>query len=735
MRNNFGLKRNFKLLFVISLLLSSIVFYAFTLPNQDNQPKNDLTNSYLYIELKIDSIISLMTLEEKIKMLYGNGMFTSAGIERLGIPELHYTDGPSGIREEVSKNSWAPLHITTDSATFFPTGSALAATWNPDLAYTYGTGIGEEAKTRGKDILLGPGVNITRTPLCGRTFEYFSEDPLLNSKLTVGYIKGVQKSGVAACVKHYAANNQETKRGLVDVKMDERTLREIYLPAFKAAVEEAHVYTVMSAYNKFRGQYCGENDYLLNKILKKEWGFQGLVMSDWGGTHSTVDAALNGLDVEMGSRKYFSQPLLDAVKKGLVPVSVIDDKIRRILRVSFFSNSTPFPPASGIVSTPEHGKIAYNVALQSIVLLKNSASLLPINIQKTKNIVVIGDNATHKQASGGFGAGVKTRYEITPLQGLQSRLGNKTTLKFVQGYKPKFIVKKVERGRTIDDQPDSELIKEAVDAARKADIAIIFAGTNHDVESESYDRSTLKLPFGQDELIKAVSAINKKTIVVVVAAAPVDLNTANKSVSSIVWSWYNGSEGGNALADILIGNANPSGKMPLTIPVSLDDSPAHFLKAFPGDSTVTYKEGILVGYRWFDTKNIKPLYCFGYGLSYTKFAYSDLQSNKTSYNQAEEIEVSLKVKNTGAKDGLETVQLYVSDLAPKVLKASKELKAFSKVFIKAGKETEVKMRIKVSDLAYFDEPLTKWIVTPGSYKIMAGTSSQEMLASTTVVIE
>jgi len=735
MRNNFGLKRNFKLLFVISLLLSSIVFYAFTLPNQDNPPKNDLTNSYLYIELKIDSIISFMTLEEKIKMLYGNGMFTSAGIERLGIPELHYTDGPSGIREEVSKNSWTPLHITTDSATFFPTGTALAATWNPDLAYTYGTGIGEEAKTRGKDILLGPGVNITRTPLCGRTFEYFSEDPLLNSKLTVGYIKGVQKSGVAACVKHYAANNQETKRGLVDVKMDERTLREIYLPAFKAAVEEAHVYTVMSAYNKFRGQYCGENDYLLNKILKKEWNFQGLVMSDWGGTHSTVDAALNGLDVEMGSRKYFSQPLLDAVKKGLVPVSVIDDKVRRILRVSFFSNSTPFPPASGIVSTPEHGKIAYNVALQSIVLLKNSASLLPINIQKTKNIVVIGDNATHKQASGGFGAGVKTRYEITPLQGLQSRLGNKTTLKFVQGYKPKFIVKKGERGRTIDDQPDSELIKEAVDAARKADIAIIFAGTNHDVESESYDRSTLKLPFGQDELIKAVSAINKKTIVVVVAAAPVDLNTANKSVSSIVWSWYNGSEGGNALADILVGNANPSGKMPLTIPISLDDSPAHFLKAFPGDSTVIYKEGILVGYRWFDTKNIKPLYCFGYGLSYTKFAYSDLQSNKTSYNQAEEIEVSLKVKNTGAKDGLETVQLYVSDLAPKVLKASKELKAFSKVFIKAGKETEVKMRIKVSDLAYFDEPLTKWIVTPGSYKIMAGTSSQEMLASTTVVIE
>lgn len=716
-------------------LFVSLVIYTSAAQGQLTPQKNDLKYSYLNVELKIDSLLSQMSLEEKINMLCGNGMFTSPGVERLGIPELHYTDGPSGIREEVSKNSWTPLHLTTDSATFFPTGSALAATWNSDLAFSYGIGIGEEAKTRGKDILLGPGVNISRTPLCGRTFEYFSEDPFLNSRLTVGYIKGVQTTGVAACVKHYVANNQETKRGLVNVEMDERTLREIYLPSFKAAVEEAHVFTVMSAYNKFRGHYCAENNYLLNDILKKEWGFKGLVMSDWGGTHSTVGSALNGLDVEMGSKRYFTKSLLEAVKKGEVPVSVINDKVRRILRVSLFSNSIPFPPANGLVSTPEHGKIAYNIALQSIVLLKNQASLLPINLHKVRRIVVIGDNATHKQASGGFGAGVKARYEVTPLEGLQSRLKNKATLTYVQGYKPKFIEKKNSRFRPIDDQPDQELLKEAVASARKADMVIIITGTNHDVETESVDRTTLKLPFGQDELIKAVSAVNKKTVVVVVAAAPVDLTVTDKAVSSIVWSWYNGSEGGNALADILVGNANPSGKMPLTIPVSLDDSPAHYLKAFPGDSTVNYAEGILVGYRWFDTKMIKPLYSFGHGLSYTTFAYSGLKTNKTSFNQADEIEIAVTVKNTGTRDGLETVQLYVSDEAPKVLKASKELKAFAKVFVAAGQEKEVKLKLNVSDLAYFDEKLMKWVVTPGSYKLMASTSSQTILASTSIVVE
>lgn len=688
------------------------------------------------VEKRIDSIVSVMTLEEKVAMLCGNGLFSSAGVERLGIPELHYTDGPFGIREELGKNSWAPLGWKTDSATFFPTGSALAATWNPELAYKYGTGIGEEAKTRGKDILLGPAVNITRTPVNGRTFEYFSEDPLLNAKLTVGYIKGVQDRGVAACVKHFAVNNQETNRGAVDVKLDERTLREIYLPAFKAAVTEAGVYTVMSAYNKIRGHYCAENDYLLNKILRDEWGFKGFVMSDWGGTHSTVNSALNGLDVEMGTKLFFNNKLLEAVKKGDVPVSVIDEKVRRILRVNFFAHSTPAPAEGSVVSTPAHGKIVYDVALQSIVLLKNSANLLPLNLKNVKSIAVIGDNATHKHAFGGFGAGVKARYEVTPLDGLKAKVGSKAVLNVVQGYKPKFLPRKGQGfGKELDNTPNMDLIKEAVEAAKKSDVAIIFAGTNHDVETEATDRKDIELPFGQDELIKAVSAVNKNTIVVVVAAAPCNLKPTSDVCSTIVWSWYNGSQGGNALADILLGNANPSGRLPLSFPVKLEDSPAHALKAFPGDRTVTYAEGILVGYRWFTTKQIKPMYPFGYGLSYTSFQYSGLKTDKPAYSRTDSITVTLKIKNTGKRAGMETVQLYAGKPDSKVLRSVKELRAFKKVEVGAGKESAVTMKIAVSDLAYFDESQMKWVVEPGTYSLMAAASSEDVKGTVSVKIQ
>lgn len=696
--------------------------------------KPELQNSYK-MEIRIDSILAVMTLEEKVAMLCGNGLFSSAGIERLGINELNYTDGPFGIREELGKNSWGPLGWTMDSATFFPTGSALAATWNPEMAYKYGTGIGQEAKTRGKDILLGPAVNITRSPVNGRTFEYMSEDPFLNSRLAVSYIKGVQNQGVAACVKHFAANNQETNRGKVNVTMDERTLREIYLPAFRASVEEAHVLTVMSAYNKFRGVYCAENDYLLNTILRNEWNFQGFVMSDWGGTHSTINSALYGLDVEMGSKEYFTDKLLDAVQRGQVPVSLIDVKVRRILRVNFFTHSYP-SPANKLVSTPEHGKIVYDIALQSIVVLKNSTNLLPLDLTKAKKIAVIGDNATHKHAYGGFGAGVKARYEITPLEGLKAKLGSKTAINFVQGYKPKFTPRKKEGfGRDADNTPDMTLIKEAVEAAKKADVAIIFAGTNHDVETEATDRTDLLLPFGQDELIKAVSAVNKKTIVVIVAGAPVDLRTASTSVSSIVWSWFNGSEGGNALADILLGNVQPSGKLPFSLPATLDDSPAHALNAFPGDSMVNYAEGLLVGYRWFDTKNVKPLYCFGHGLSFTKIDFGTIHTDKSAYNHSDKIQVKVKLKNAGVRDGFETVQLYVNEVSPKVFKPAKELKAFKKVLIPMGTETEVILEIPVSNLAYFDESTKTWVVSQGAYKLMAGASSQDIRLSTTIDIE
>ena len=734
--NKYGYKITAGIIPARAIILISFILYLFNIDTAA-QKVNVKRNPGQAQEIKIDSIISNMTLEEKIAMLHGKGLFTSEGIPRLGIRELYYTDGPFGIREEMN-NSWGPLKLTTDSATFLPTGSALAATWNPGLAYEYGKVLGEEAKSRGKDILLGPAVNITRSPLNGRTYEYMSEDPFLNSRLAVGYIKGVQDCGVAACVKHYAANNQETDRGSVNITMDERTLREIYLPAFKASVEEANVYAVMAAYNKFRGKYCAENDYLLNHILKGEWNFKGFVMSDWGGTHSTVASALNGLDVEMGSganRNYFGKPLLDSVRAGKVSESVINDKVRRILRVMLFVEKKGAASSNEEVATPAHGKSALIIASESIVLLKNSNNLLPIK-GDIKKIAVIGDNATHMHAREGFGAGVKARYEITPLQGLKSHIGNKADIRFVQGYKPKYLAS-AGRGsaRLPDNNPDSLLIIEAVDAARSSDIAIIFAGDNRIYETEGTDRVELTLPFGQDALISAVTKANPRTIVVVISGAPVDLNNTVNSSSAVIWSGFIGSEGGNALADVLLGNTNPSGKLPFTFPVSLISSPVQSLKVIIPGNEVNYSEGLLVGYRWFDTKNVKPLFCFGYGLSYTNFVYSGLKSDKKAYKSGDIIKVSLKVKNTGTRPGMETVQIYVSRLDQKIFSPVKELKAFSKVLVSPGSETEVVMDVNVSDLAYFNEKQMKWVVDPGNYKIIAGSSSEDLRATIPVTIK
>jgi beta-glucosidase len=709
------------LCFIRPILLLSLCFITIrcTSPKIRIAPDEMTAN-----DQKIDSIISVMTLEEKVNMLCGNGLFTSAGIERLGIGELHYTDGPFGIREELGKKSWGAIGLTTDSATFLPTGSALASSWNTDLAFQYGETIGAEARTRGKDILLGPAINITRTPLNGRTFEYMSEDPYLNSRLAVAYVKGVQSNGVASCVKHYAANNQETNRGDVDVTMDERTLQEIYLPAFRAAVNEGGACAVMAAYNKFRGKYCAENDFLLNKTLKQDWNFKGIVMSDWGGTHSTVGSALAGLDVEMGSEKYFTGALLDSAKKGLVPEPVINDKIKRILRVYFFTHRNAEKPGPQ-VSTPAHMKTAYDIACQTIVLLKNTKNILPLQIQKIKTLAVIGDNALQKYASGGFGAGVKARYEVTPLDGLKNRTGNSVKIEFAQGYKPEY-TKGTGPGKIADPKPDQAMIAEAVNLAGRSDAVLLFVGNNREVETEATDRPDLTLPFGQDELIRAVTAANPNTVIVVVAGAPVDLHTAESSSSALLWSGFNGSEGGNALADVILGNVNPSGKLPFTIPVSLKDSPAHALDAFPGSGEENYAEGILVGYRWFDTKNIQPMFCFGHGLSYTQFDYSAVQTDKKDYAGTDVIKVSLKVNNKGGRDGLETVQLYVSDLSQGVNKAKQELKAFKKVQVPSGKGIDVTMELRVSDLSWFDDKQMKWVLAPGRYRLSAGSSSRDI---------
>lgn len=690
------------------------------------------------IDSKIDALLKKLTLEEKISMLHANGVFTAGGIKRLGIPEIKTDDGPLGVREEV-KEGWGSANLTTDSATFFPNGSAIAATWNPAMAYAYGHAIGAEARERGKNVLLAPAFNICRVPLNGRTYEYYSEDPFLNSMLAVQAVKGIQSEHVAACVKHFIVNNQETNRNTVNVNIDERTLREIYMPAFKAAITQGGAWTIMSAYNKLRGEYCSENDYLLNKVLKGEWGFKGAVISDWGGTHSTVTAANNGLDLEMGSRPpyntyYFADKLLDSVKAGKVSMKVINDKVRRILWVLYHTDMSKNLP-KGSINTPEHSKAAYDIASESVVLLKNDQHILPLNTAAIKSIAVIGDNATHTFHLGGFGAGVKARYEVTGLQGLQNRLGKTIDIKYAQGYPGVYKAWGKDK-RTEDAKPDSAMIAQAVATAKSCDIAILFIGGNRDYESEGRDRKTLELPFGEQTLVDAVTAANPKTIVVVVGGAPYDIGKIKENNHTIVWSWYNGSENGNALADVLIGKVDPSGRLPFTFPASLQDSPAIALDAYPGkDLQETYKEGLLVGYRWFDTKNIKPLYCFGYGLSYTNFDFSDMHTGKKIYKPSETITVTLKVKNTGKYSGKETVQLYVSKPQSKVERPEKELKAFKKVEIPMGHTSLVTLTIPVKNLAYYDVKTSKWVVEPGTYKLLAGKSSRDIVQTASISVD
>jgi len=698
------------------------------------------------VKSKIDSLIAKMTLKQKIHMLHGNSFFTSGGVEELGIPEMHYTDGPFGVREELHANSWQPLGLTTDSATYLPTGSALGATWNPELALSYGKVLGQEARARDKDVLLGPAIDIDRNPNNGRTFEYLTEDPVLDAELAVAYVKGVQSEGIIACVKHYLANNQETGRRDVDEVVSQRALREIYMPAFKAAVEKGHADAVMPAYNKVNGKYCSANPFLLTKVLREEWGFTGITISDWGGVHSTVPTAKAGLDVEMNgdsdyNNYYFAQPLFDAVKAGKVSEDIINNKIRRILGVMFKyhmlgGGSRP----KGRLNTPEHHQKAYEVASESIVLLKNTKHLLPLDASKIQSVAVIGDNATRKQAQLGFGAGVKSR-EITPLAGLKNKLKGKVKVQFAQGYKEEY--KQVNQSG-LDDSPkripvekaDPKLIKKAVEAAKKADVAIVVAGNTRTYESEGTDRESLALPFGENQLIKAVTAANPNTVVVIISGSPVELNQVKTETSALVWSGFNGIEGGTALANVLLGTVNPSGKLPFTFPKKLNDVPSQANGSFPGENGVThYKEGILVGYRWYDTKDIAPLFPFGYGLSYTSFAFSDLKTNKGVFNKKDTIQVSVALKNTGDRAGKETVQLYVHAVNPSVHMAEQELKAFSKVSLKSGEQKNVSLPVAIKDLAYYNEDKNQWIILAGKYQLRVGASSRDIRESLTITIQ
>ena len=702
------------------------------------------------MEKRIEKLIKKMTLEEKVGLLHGNSKFYVAGVERLGIPEWSLSDGPHGVRAEINRHDWAYAGWTNDSASYFPTGTAFAAAWNPELAYRRGEVLGEEARWRKKDVLLGPGVNIIRSPLCGRNFEYMSEDPYMNSVLAVAYIKGLQSRDVACSVKHFAVNNQETNRTTVDVECSERALREIYLPAFKAAVQEGGALTVMAAYNKFRGEFCAENNYLVRKILRNEWGFDGVYVTDWGAAHSTVPSMEAGLDLEMGTLIdkyedwYYANPLIEAVKSGKIPMSLVDEKVGDVLRVMIKTNvldpKKRFGPGS--MNTKEHQQATYDAAAEAIVLLKNQNNLLPLDFSSIKSLAVIGDNATRKHSNGGLSSEIKAVYEVTPLEALRAKWGDKVDIRFAQGYeKLSTFVEGSNNGQSSGTfssktQESDALLKEAVEVARTSDVALLVCGLNHDYDTESFDRLNMDIPYGQVELIQEVVKANPRTIVVMIAGSPLNMAAVDICSPAIVWAWFNGMEGGNALVDVLSGKVNPSGKMPFTTPVSLDQSPAHALGNFPGrDLRVNYEEDILVGYRWFDTKGLPVVYPFGYGLSYTTFDYSNLNTDKETYDQADTIQATFTLTNTGDREGAEVAQLYVSDPVCSVMRPVKELKGFKKVFLKPGESRRITLDIPVSSLAFYSEAQSQFVVEPGEFILQLGASASDIKQKISVEVK
>ncbi len=725
-------------------------------------------SALLQHDTQIDGIISRMTLEEKINMLHAKHMFVSAGVERLGIADMKYADGPFGIREEMQPDGWTPLGWVNDKATFFPTGSALAATWSPELAYAYGSAMAKEARLRGKDMLLGPAINIQRIPTGGRTYEYLSEDPFLSSRLSVGYTKGVQDNGVAVCLKHYALNNQENNRGTVNVIIGERAMREIYLPPFRAAVEEADAFGVMAAYNKVGGWWCAENDMLLNKILRDEWGFAGMVISDWGGTHSTVHSIKNGLNVEMPDKKFLGQALLDSVRAGIVSEEIIDRRVREILRVRLAIRPVPEDEANKkITSQPAQQMVAYEVASKSIVLLKNDG-VLPLKLADKPVIAVIGANATQKMATGGLGAGVKALYEVTPLEGLKKKIGDRAEIIYVKGYEPvqynwadrfrKRTPEELEKEARAKELTAQNLSDEAVKVASGADLVLFIGGNNRAVETEGEDRKDIFLPSGQDRLITLIAEVNPNIITVLTSGAPNDLNAVNPLSRALLISWFNGSEGGNALSDVLLGEISPSGRMPFTIPVKLEDSPAFVLGNYPrnsrntdvfaslvsdGDTTgqhrkeqakdlkkdpdiAYYSEESLVGYRWFDTKKIPVMYPFGHGLTYSRFEYSKLKSDKKTYGAADVITVTFKLKSTGRMLADEVVQVYVHRIDPSVEWPEKELKAFERVTLAPGEAKTVKLSVPVKSLMYWNETKQTWNNDLCKINLLVGASATDI---------
>lgn len=697
------------------------------------------------IEVRVKDALSRMTLEEKVALCHAQSKFSSAGVPRLGIPELWMSDGPHGVRAEINWNDWGYANWTNDSITAFPALTCLAATWNPDMSAKYGKAIGEEARYREKDVLLGPGVNIYRTPMNGRNFEYMGEDPYLASVMCIPYIQELQKNGVAACVKHYALNNQELWRGHIDVNLSDRALYEIYLPAFKAAVEEGGAWSIMGAYNKIRGQHACHNDFALNKILKGDWKFDGCVITDWGGAHDTYEAAVNGLDIEMGSYTngltsesaftyndyYLANPYLQMLKDGKVPMSTIDDKASRILRLIFRTAMNRQKPY-GSVATEEHYAAAREIGNEGIVLLKNApvvkkgAPLLPIDAAKYQNILVVGDNAVRLLNQGGGSSELKVKDMVSPLDGLRAVYGDKVA--YAKGYaagRPMY-----GRADEIPQNVVDSLRAEAVEMAKKADLVVLVGGLNknHFQDCEGGDRLEYGLPFGQDELIEALLGVNKNLVLVLLSGNAVEMPWVSR-VPAIVQGWYLGSMGGKSLADILSGAVNPSGKLPFSFPAKLTDCGAHAFDelSYPGDSIKQeYKEDILVGYRWHDTKKIPALFPFGHGLSYTTFTYGKPVASAKTMAADGTLTVTVAVKNTGSVAGKEIVQLYVGDDKCSVLRPVKELKHFAKVTLAPGEEKNVTFTLTPDDLKFYDEASAAWKYEPGKFKAYVCASSTDV---------
>ena len=701
------------------------------------------------IEDRIEDALSRITVEEKVALIHAQSKFSSPGVARLGIPEFWMTDGPHGIRPEVLWDEWNQAGWTNDSCVAFPALTCLAATWNPEAALLYGQSIGEEARYRNKTVLLGPGVNIYRTPLNGRNFEYMGEDPYLASQMVVPYVKGVQQNGVAACVKHYALNNQEINRHTTNVIVDDRALYEIYLPAFKAAVQKGKAWAIMGSYNLYKNQHNCHNRYLLNDILKGEWGFDGVVVSDWGGVHNTEEAIYNGMDMEFGSwtnglskgmgnaydNYYLAHPYLKQIKEGKIGTKELDDKVRRILRLAFRTTMNRNRPYGAMLSE-EHIAAARKIGEEGIVLLQNKKNILPIDLNRTKKIAVIGENALKMMTVGGGSSSLKVQRELSPLDGIKNRVGNKAEVVYARGYvgDARGEYNGVVTGQNLqDDRTPEELIAEAVKVAADADYVIFIGGLNksNNQDCEDTDRAGLELPYGQDAVISALAKANKNLVVINVSGNAVAMPWIAE-VPSVLQAWFLGSEAGNSIAAVLMGDANPSGKLPFTFPARLEDVPAHSVGEYISQRSkdvvdMKYNEGIFVGYRWADKqKKVKPLFPFGHGLSYTTFAYGKPVADKKVMSADDQISFTVTVKNTGDREGQEVVQLYISDKKSSLPRPVKELKGFKKVKLAPGEEKEITFTIDKEALSYFDDAQHAWVAEPGKFEAVIAASAADI---------